>query len=617
MPLPIEDYALIGDCHGAALVGRDGSIDWLCLPRFDSAACFAALLGAPEHGRWQIAPTGTITASRRYYREGTLILATEYETVEGAVRIVDFMPLSDERWDVIRIVEGLRGRVAMRAELIIRFDYGSVVPWVRRCDGVLLATAGPDTLELHTPLSVRGENLKSVSDFQINEGDRIPFTLNYRPSHEPPHKPVDVEQALQSTQSRWRNWSDQSTYRGRWREAVARSLIILKALIYAPTGGIVAAPTTSLPELWGGVRNWDYRYCWLRDATFTLNALLLAGFRDEAIAWRDWLLRAVAGCPGDLQILYSVTGERRLEEYELDWLPGYHGAMPVRVGNAAVGQVQLDVYGEVMDSLHLARAAGLDPEPAAWNIQRSLLAFLILNWQAPDEGIWEIRGPRRQFTHSKVMAWVAFDRAIKDAERFGLDGPVEQWREVRDAIHAQVCEQGFDPLRNTFVQYFGAGNLDASLLLIPQVGFLPHDDPRVRGTVEAIERELLVDGLVMRYSTYTGVDALPAGEGAFLPCSFWLAGSLVLIRRREEGESLFERLLELRNDLGLLAEEYDTPGGRMLGNFPQAFTHMALINTARLLSMSSAEAKRATEEGERPAAVAKVRMTPSFKASET
>ena len=602
MPLPIEDYALIGDCHTAALVGCDGSVDWLCFPRFDSAACFAALLGEPAHGRWLIAPAAQVRSSRRKYRDGTLILETEFETDDGAVRIIDCMPLSSERWDVVRIVEGLRGRVAVRMELIIRCDYGSIVPWVRRLDDTLLATAGPDTLELRTAVPVRGENMKTVAEFQVSKGERTPFLLSYRPSHEAMRQAIDAEQALSATETDWRRWSERCAYRGRWHDAVVRSLITLKALTYGPTGGIVAAPTTSLPEQQGGVRNWDYRYCWLRDATFTLNALLLAGYHDEAVAWREWLLRAVAGSPDDLQILYSVTGKRRLDEFELPWLPGYGGAHPVRVGNAASKQFQLDVYGEVMDSLHLARVAGLEPEPAAWRIQVTLLKFLESNWQQPDEGIWEIRGPRQQFTHSKVMAWGAFDRAVKDAEAFGLDGPVERWRQTRDAIHAQVCAAGYDARANAFVQSYGSPHLDASLLLIPQVGFLPPEDPRVRGTVEAIERKLLVDGLVLRYSTATGVDGLPSGEGAFLPCSFWLADSLVLTGRRDEGEAMFERLLALSNDTGLLAEEYDARARHMLGNFPQALTHVALINTAWLLSIPAEQSRRACGEGERPAA---------------
>ena len=604
MPLPIEDYALIGDCHTAALVGCDGSIDWLCLPRFDSGACFAALLGEPAHGRWLIAPVAEVRNSRRQYRPGTLILETDFDTDEGSVRIIDFMSLSNERWDVLRIVEGLSGCVPMHMELIIRFDYGSVIPWVQRLDDTLLVTAGPDRLELRSSVAVHSENMKTMAGFQISKGERVSFSLNYRPSYEATQPPVDPQQALAETESGWRKWSERCTYQGRWHDAVVRSLITLKALTYAPTGGIVAAPTTSLPEQQGGVRNWDYRYCWLRDSTFTLNALLLAGYHEEAVAWREWLLRAIAGSPEDLRILYSVTGKRRLDEYEVDWLPGYRGAAPVRLGNAASQQFQLDVYGEVMDTLHLARAARLAPEPAAWGVQVALLNFLESNWQQPDDGIWEMRGPRRHYTHSKVMAWVAFDRAVKDAEAFGHEGPVERWRQIRDAIHAQVCSAGYDAQRNTFVQFYGSLHLDASLLLIPQLGFLPPDDPRVLGTINAIERDLVVDGFVLRYATDVKIDALPAGEGTFLPCSFWLAGSFALIGRCAEGEALFERLLALGNDLGLLAEEYDARERCMLGNFPQALTHTALINTAYLLSVSEGQTKRAGEKGERPAAVA-------------
>ncbi|MEN3366963.1 MAG: hypothetical protein V7606_4237 [Burkholderiales bacterium] len=602
MPLPIEDYALIGDCHTAGLVGCDGSIDWLCFPRFDSGACFAALLGEPRHGRWQIAPAEEVNRTRRRYRDGSMILETEFETVDGVVRVIDFMPLSNGRWDVVRIVEGLRGRVGMWMELIIRWDYGSIIPWVRRLDDTLLATAGPDRLELHTPVATTGENMTTVARFHIGAGERIPFVLNYYPSHEFPQPPIDPEKTLEETERISRTWSDRCTYDGRWREAVMRSLVTLKALTYGPTGGIVAAPTTSLPEQSGGVRNWDYRYCWLRDATFTLNALLLAGYQEEAVAWREWLLRAAAGSPEALQILYSVTGERRLTELELEWLPGYQGATPVRIGNAASRQFQLDVYGEIMDTLHLARAAGLHPHPHAWRIQRALLRFLEMNWQRPDEGIWEIRGPPRHFTHSKVMAWVAFDRAVKGVELFGLDGPVENWRSIRDAIHAQVCEMAFDAGRNTFTQSYGSTDLDASVLLIPQVGFLPPNDPRVRGTIEAVERELMVDGLVLRYSTETAVDGLPPGEGTFLVCSFWLADAYALIGRRKDAETLFERLLALRNDVGLLSEEYDPHARRMLGNFPQALSHMALVNTAHLLSIPPVQAKQACAKGERPAA---------------
>ncbi|MDB5772910.1 MAG: glycoside hydrolase 15-related [Burkholderia sp.] len=602
MPLPIEDYALIGDCHTAGLVGCDGSIDWLCFPRFDSGACFAALLGEPRHGRWQIAPAEEVSRTRRRYRDGSMILETEFETVDGVVRVIDFMPLSNGRWDVVRIVEGLRGRVGMWMELIIRWDYGSIIPWVRRLDDTLLATAGPDRLELHTPVATTGENMTTVARFHVGAGERIPFVLNYYPSHEFPQPPIDPEKTLEETERISRTWSDRCTYDGRWREAVMRSLVTLKALTYGPTGGIVAAPTTSLPEQSGGVRNWDYRYCWLRDATFTLNALLLAGYQEEAVAWREWLLRAAAGSPEALQILYSVTGERRLTELELEWLPGYQGATPVRIGNAASRQFQLDVYGEIMDTLHLARAAGLHPHPHAWRIQRALLRFLEMNWQRPDEGIWEIRGPPRHFTHSKVMAWVAFDRAVKGVELFGLDGPVEHWRSIRDAIHAQVCEMAFDAGRNTFTQSYGSTDLDASVLLIPQVGFLPPNDPRVRGTIEAVERELMVDGLVLRYSTETAVDGLPPGEGTFLVCSFWLADAYALIGRRKDAETLFEHLLALRNDVGLLSEEYDPHARRMLGNFPQALSHMALVNTAHLLSIPPVQAKQSCAKGERPAA---------------
>jgi GH15 family glucan-1,4-alpha-glucosidase len=604
MALPIEKYALIGDCHTAALVGDDGSIDWLCFPRFDSGACFAAILGGPEYGRWLLAPVAEPSRVRRRYRGNSLILETEFDTPEGGVRIIDFMPLSDKRWDIVRIVEGLSGRVDLRMELIVRFDYGAIVPWVHRYEDILLLTAGPDTLELAASVSVEGENMKSVAEFSVSAGQRESFVINYRPSHANTQPAIDPEQALTETEGLWREWSERCTYRGRWRDAVTRSLVTLKALTYKPTGGLIAAPTTSLPERPGGVRNWDYRYCWLRDATFTLNALLLAGYEDEAAAWREWLLRAIAGSPEDLQILYSVTGARRLDEYELAWLPGYEGSAPVRIGNAAAKQFQLDVYGEVMDTLHLARVTGLPPEPDAWRVQVALLKFLESHWAMPDEGLWEVRGPRRHFTHSKVMAWVAFDRAIKDAEQDGLDGPIEHWRELRDTIHAQVCEKGFDPRANAFVQSYDSNYLDASLLLIPQVGFLPADDSRVIGTIAAIERNLIVEGLVLRYSTATNVDALPAGEGTFLPCSFWLVDSYLLTGRRQEAEALFERLLSLANDVGLFAEEYDPRAKRMLGNFPQALTHMALVNTARLLSMPNHEVRGASARGERPTAAA-------------
>jgi len=602
MPLPIEHYALVGDCHTAALVGSDGSMDWLCLPRFDSGACFAALLGGPEHGRWLLAPAARPRTVRRRYRGDSLVLETEFDTEDGAVRIIDFMPLSDRRWDIVRIVEGIRGEVDLRMELVVRFDYGSIVPWVHRDAGKLLLTAGPDTLELTSSVAVEGENMKSVAAFTLSAGQRQSFVLNYHPSHVDTGAALDADQALQETESLWGKWSARCTYAGRWRDPVVRSLVTLKALTYKPTGGLIASPTTSLPEQAGGVRNWDYRYSWLRDATFTLNALLLAGYEDEAAAWREWLLRAIAGSPEDLQILYSVTGVRRLHEYELPWLPGYESSAPVRVGNAAAKQFQLDVYGEVMDTLHLARAAGLPPEAETWKVQVALLKFLESHWELPDEGIWEVRGQPRHFIHSKVMAWVAFDRGIKDAERDGLEGPIERWRELRDRIHTEVCRKGFDPQLNSFVQSYDSSDLDASLLLIPQVGFLPAKDPRVVGTIAAIERHLMVDGLVLRYSTTTHVDALPAGEGAFLACSFWLADGYVLSGRRGEAEAMFERLLSLGNDVGLFAEEYDPRARRMLGNFPQALTHMALVNTARLLSMPEHEIRGAGVQGERPTA---------------
>lgn len=605
MPLPIDDYALIGDCHAAALVGRDGSIDWACFPAFDSGACFAALLGTPEHGRWRLAPASAGLCARRRYRDGTMVLETEFESDNGAVRIIDCMPLSDARRDMVRIVEGLRGRVTMHMELVMRFDYGSVVPWVRQRDDALLATAGPDTLELHTPVRTHGQDLKTVAEFTIEAGERIPFVLNYHASFESAPLVLDAERALAATELDWRSWSERTTFEGTWHEAVMRSLIILKALTYAPSGGIVAAPTTSLPEMAGGSRNWDYRFCWLRDATFTLNALLLAGYEEEAVAWREWLLRAVAGKPEDLQILYSIRGERRLAESELKWLPGYCGAVPVRIGNAASTQFQLDVYGEVMDMLHIARCAGLAPEAEAWRIQTVLLKFLEENWEKPDDGIWEIRGPRRHFTHSKVMAWVAFDRCVKAVERFGQDGPVERWRRTRDRIHAEVCKAGFDAKRNTFVQSYDSTELDASLLLIPLVGFLPPDDPRVHGTVAAIETGLTQDGLVRRYATQNSLDGLPSGEGFFLPCSFWLAQNYALMGQQSKAEALFEKLLKLRNDVGLLSEEYDIEDQKMLGNFPQALTHMALIGTARILTMSAREKRESSNQGDRPEAVAK------------
>jgi GH15 family glucan-1,4-alpha-glucosidase len=581
----IEDYALIGDTHTAALVGTDGSIDWLCVPRFDDGACFAALLGAPEHGRWLVAPAGDVTRTSRRYRDDTLVLETEFETADGAVRVVDCLPIREDVCHVVRLVEGIRGRVAMRMELVVRFDYGATVPWVRSLDGTLTAVAGPNGLALRTPVETSGRGLATEARFSVAGGERVPFVLSWYPSHRSPPDPIDAAMAVRDTEAWWRAWSRRCTYDGPWREAVVRSLITLKALTYAPTGGIVAAPTTSLPERIGGVRNWDYRYCWLRDSTFTLYAFLHGGYREEAGAWRDWLLRAVAGDPSQLQILYGIGGERRIPETQADWLPGYEGSTPVRLGNAAIGQLQLDVYGELMDTLQVARRSGLPPEPAAWALQRHLVEFLESSWQEPDEGIWEVRGGRRAFTHSRVMAWVAVDRAIRAVERFELDGPIDRWRRVRDEIHEDVCRHGYDPDRGTFVQSYGSTALDASLLLIPLVGFLPPDDPRVMATIAAVERELMRDGFVLRYSSGDdGVDGLPAGEGAFLPCTCWLADAYSQAGRHDEARRLFERLLAIRNDVGLLSEEYDPASGRMLGNFPQAFSHVALINTASNLA---------------------------------
>jgi GH15 family glucan-1,4-alpha-glucosidase len=597
MASPLEDYALIGDTRTAALVGRDGSIDWLCLPRFDSAACFAALLGDASHGRWRLAPEGGGTAVRRRYRPGTLVLETEFETPTGAVRVTDCMPMGDDVTEVARVVEGLHGRVAMTMELAIRFDYGRVVPWVRRLGDGVSAVAGPDAVLLTAGVRTHGEDMTTRADFEVGEGDIVPFMLTWHPSEQRAPGPVDVPGAVADTAGWWRDWSSRCTAGGRWHEELQRSLITLKALTYEPTGGIVAAPTTSLPEQLGGVRNWDYRFCWLRDATLTLLALLDVGYLDEARAWRDWLLRSVAGWPSDMQIMYGPAGERRLTELVLDWLPGYEGSAPVRIGNAASEQFQLDVYGELMDALLQAREAGLEPDTHAWRLQVALLGFVEESWQRPDEGIWEVRGKRRHFTHSKVMAWVAVDRAIRTVEDFGMDAPVDRWRALRDEIHAEVCERGFDPERGTFTQSYGSRALDASLLLIPTYGFLPADDPRVVGTVEAIQRELVVDGFVLRYPTEEADDGLPPGEGAFLPCSFWLVDALALIGRRDEAVALFERLVGLANDVGLLAEEYDSRARRLVGNFPQAFSHIGLVNSALLLSREDAAAPQA-ERGE-------------------
>lgn len=583
----IEDYALIGDMQSAALIGRNGSVDWLCLPQFDSPACFAALLGDKHNGQWWLGPADAQRplATRRRYKGESLVLESEWDTPDGTVRVTDFMPTRHLNPDLVRIVEGVTGTVEMATEIRIRFDYGRIVPWVRRTDGLLQAVGGPDSVWLHSPVPLQGGDYAHKARFQVSEGDRLAFVFTWHPSHEA--KPVEIDpfEQLAETESLWEEWVNQCAYRGPWREAVVRSLITLKALTYAPTGGIVAAPTTSLPEDLGGVRNWDYRYCWLRDATMTLEALVGAGYLDEARDWRAWLLRAIAGRAQDLQIMYSVTGERRLTELELDWLPGYENSRPVRIGNGAVTQLQLDVYGEVMNSLYMSRVSGMEPDHRAWTIQRELIGYVETHWDEPDEGLWEVRGPRRHFTHSKVMCWVALDRAVKQVEHFGRPGQAERWRELRDRIHAEVCDKGFDTERGTFTQSYGSAELDASLLLIPAVGFLPPEDPRVIGTVEAVQRELMVDGFVLRYpvSTANDVDGLPGGEGAFLACSFWMADALAMIGRKREAIELFERLLTLRNDVGLLAEEYHPRHGRLVGNFPQAFSHVPLIHTARLL----------------------------------
>ena len=577
----IEDYALIGDCHSAALVGRDGSIDWLCWPRFDSPACFAALLGGPDHGRWRIAPQAE-SDSRRAYRGDSLILDTEFRTAQGRVSVVDFMPVRGDQCNLVRLVIGREGRVPMEMQLALRFEYGSAVPWVTRLpEGHgIRAIAGPDLVALRSTVPMRGEDLKTVARFEVGEGETVPFVLAHRASHLGLPGPLDPMQALRDTESYWKDWSSRCRVSGEWQAQARRSLITLKALTYAPTGGIVAAPTTSLPERAGGARNWDYRYCWLRDATLTLLALMNAGYHAEALSWRDWLVRAVAGSPEQLQIMYGIGGERRIGEWEVGWLPGYEDSRPVRIGNAAVGQLQLDVYGEVMDAHYQACKMGFPGTDATWQMQLQLVDHVGRIWTSPDEGIWEVRGERRHFTYSKMMAWVAVDRAIKTIENFGVEGPLGRWRELRARIHADVCQRGFDPKQNAFVQYYGSPELDASLLLMPIAGFLPPEDPRVAGTVEAVQRRLTVDGFVMRYRSRPDLDGLPPGEGAFLACSFWLADNLKLQGRHEEARELFERLLALQNDVGLLAEEYDPAAKRFLGNFPQAFSHVALINTA-------------------------------------
>jgi GH15 family glucan-1,4-alpha-glucosidase len=582
----IEDYALIGDLQTAALVSRAGSIDWCCFPRFDSGACFAALLGKPEHGRWLLSPAVPVRRSSRRYRHDTLILESIFETDEGTVRAIDFMPPRGEAPDIVRIVECLDGTVPMRSELVIRFDYGKIIPWVRRVDHARVAIAGPDALCFRTPVEVRGEEMTTVSEFDLAEGERIPFVLTWFPSHRPLPDEIDPEEALRDTEDYWLDWAGGCNHHGDYHDEIHQSLLVLKALTYAPTGGIVAAPTTSLPEWIGGVRNWDYRYCWLRDATLTVVAMLNAGYADEALAWRQWLLRAVAGDPADVQIMYGLAGERRLEERELDWLPGHQDSRPVRIGNAASSQLQLDVYGEVLDALYQTRAHGGPADDAAWSLTRVLIQWLEDGWRQKDAGIWEVRGPYRHFTHSKLMAWVAFDRAIRSHEEFGQDGPFERWRAVREEIHAELLSRAWSSEKKAFTQSYDSQELDASLLLMPLVGFLPATDERVVSTVAAIRRELTVDGLLLRYRSHDDgeVDGLPSGEGVFLPCSFWLAEVLALQGRNDEARELFERLLDLRNDVGLLSEEYDPGSGCQLGNFPQAFTHLALVSAALALS---------------------------------
>jgi len=591
MPLKIEDYALIGDCHTAALVGIDGSIDWLCFPRFDSPACFAALLGTQDHGRWKICPADAVQTVNRRYRGDTLILETDFQTSDGEVRLIDFMPLRDGDPEVVRIVEGLRGRVKMNMELILRFDYGSIVPWVRRIKRGIRAVAGPDTVYCTTKAQLHGEDLRTIAEFEVAAGDHVDFLLTWCPTHLPEPKEERPGRMLHDTETWWRRWSARSKYDGEWPDAVHRSLITIKAMTYAPTGGIVAAPTTSLPETLGGVRNWDYRYCWLRDATFSLYALMTGGYTEEAEAWRRWLVNAVAGTPENLNIMYGLSGERRLTEIELGWLPGYENSKPVRTGNAAYAQHQLDVYGEVMDTLDLARRSGLKPDDNAWRVQQGMMKFLETDWQNPDEGIWEVRGPKRHFTHSKVMAWVAADRTLAAVDCCGMPGDAARWRKLRQKIHDEICTKAFNPELNSFVQYYGSREPDASLLLLPLVGFLPASDPRMIGTVEFIQKTLMRDGLLERYRTRPDVDGLPPNEGTFLLCTFWLADNLHLQGRDAEAREIFERLLSLQNDVGLLPEQYDPQRRRFLGNFPQAFSHIGLINTARNLTKAGGPAQ--------------------------
>ena len=585
MPCRIEDYGLIGDCETAALVGRDGSIDWLCWPAFDSEACFAALLGTPGNGRWLIAPSEDVTHCSRSYWDKTLILETRFETADGIVAVIDFMPPRGEASDIVRLVRGVRGRVRLRMELVIRFGFGADIPWVKRTDdGALLAICGQDMTVLRTPVELRGEDMTTVAEFEVDEGQVVPFVLTYGPSHLPVPEPIDPAQALQDTVDFWTEWCSHCTYEGESRDLVMRSLITLKALTYAPTGGIVAAPTTSLPEKLGGARNWDYRFCWLRDATFTLLALMNSGYTEEASAWHNWLLRAVAGSPANMQIMYGIMGQRRLLEWEAGWLPGYEGAQPVRVGNAAHAQIQLDVYGELIDAFYQSRVAGLNLDKGSWALARTIIEHVEEVWNQPDHGIWERRDSPRHYVFSKVMTWVAIDRAIKGAERFGFDAPLDRWRDLRDTICRSVCENGFDTEQNTFVESYGSRLLDASVLLLPSVGFLPPADPRIRGTIAAIERHMMRDGFVLRHDPREISDEKQPIEGAFLACSLWLADAYVLVGEIAKAQALFDRVVAVANDLGLLAEEFDSGAGRQTGNFPQALTHIALINTAHNLS---------------------------------
>jgi GH15 family glucan-1,4-alpha-glucosidase len=589
----IEDYGLIGDCETAALVGRDGSIDWLCWPAFDSDACFASLLGTRENGRWLIAPAGELVRSSRRYWHNTLILETRFETDSGIVAVIDFMPPRGRASDVVRLVRGVEGKVTMRMELVIRFGFGADIPWVRRNeDGALLAICGPDMTVLRTPVENCGKDMTTVAEFEVNESETVPFVLTYGPSHLPLPEPINPAQALQDTEDFWTEWCSRCTYDGESRDLVMRSLITLKALTYAPTGGIVAAPTTSLPEKLGGARNWDYRFCWLRDATFTLLALMNSGYTEEASAWHDWLLRAVAGSPDNMQIMYGIMGQRRLLEWEAGWLPGYEGAQPVRVGNAAHAQLQLDVYGELIDAFYQSRLADLKLDEGSWALARTIVEHVGDVWDQPDHGIWERRGERKHYVFSKVMTWVAIDRAIKGAERFGFDAPFDRWRGLRDAICRSVCDNGFDVSHNTFVESYGSQSLDASLLLLPSVGFLPATDPRIRGTIAAVEKHMMRDGFVLRHDPREISDEIQPIEGAFLACSLWLADAYVLAGEIDKAQALFDRVVGVANDLGLLAEEFDPGVGRQTGNFPQALTHIALINTAHNLS----EAKKVSEK---------------------